>query len=308
APNTHELLVRLVSSIPRTAPLRVLSTDSEFHSFERQTRRWEEAGEMEVVRVPTEPFEDFGERFLRRLAEGTWDLVFVSQVFFNSGFVNPVVGEVVEALRGRPDTWLVIDGYHGFCALPTSLAALQDRAFYMSGGYKYAMAGEGACFVHCPAGWASRPVNTGWFAGFGQLADGVGDLVQYAADGMRLMGATFDPTPWFRFNAVWDLWEHEGISVGEIHTHVATLQSRFIEEIEASVPSCLTDATRVPGAAHDYGHFVTFRTDRAGEIHEKLRAREVLTDYRGDRLRFGVAIYHDAADVDRLVDVLRQLG
>ena len=308
APNTHELLVRITSSIERDSPLRVLSTDSEFHSFERQTRRWEEAGKVTVTRVPTGPFDDFGARFFGALEQGPWDMVFASQVFFNSGFVNPVVAELAAALRGVPETTLIVDGYHGFCALPTSLAPICDRAFYLSGGYKYAMAGEGACFAHCPPGWAPRPKNTGWFAGFGELAGGVGDRVVYAEDGMRMMGATFDPTPWFRFNAVWDLWAREGVGIEEIHAHVAARQARLLGGIAAASPACLEGAERIPGADHPFGHFVTFRTDRAGALHEALRESNVLTDYRGDRLRFGVALYHDDEDVDRVLDVLSQLS
>lgn len=304
APNTHELFVRIISSLDRGAPLRVLSTDSEFHSFERQTRRWEEAGMMEVTRIPTESFDDFGERFLSALEQGSWDLIFASQVFFNSGFVNPVVEEITTRVRAMPQTILIIDGYHGFCALPTSLAAVSDRAFYMSGGYKYAMAGEGACFAHCPPGWAERPVNTGWFAGFGELSKGVGDSVQYAQDGMRMMGATFEPTPWLRFNAAWDLWAEEGVGIEEIHAHVAARQTRLIDGVASTSPASLTGAERLPAGAHPFGHFVTFRTERAGALHDALRGANVLTDYRGDRLRFGVALYHEDADIDRLLDVL----
>lgn len=61
--NTHEFVLRLMSSIePR--PFRILTTDSEFISFERQARRLEEAGRAEVVRVPVEPFASFTARFI----------------------------------------------------------------------------------------------------------------------------------------------------------------------------------------------------------------------------------------------------
>jgi selenocysteine lyase/cysteine desulfurase len=42
APNTHSLLNRLLSCLPRDRPLRVLTTDGEFHSLTRQLRRLEE--------------------------------------------------------------------------------------------------------------------------------------------------------------------------------------------------------------------------------------------------------------------------
>src|SRR3546814_4193410 len=52
------------------------------------------------------------------------------------------------------------------------------RAFYLAGGYKYAMAGEGACFLHAPAGWGLRPRDTGWYAAFGALERSGGGVVR----------------------------------------------------------------------------------------------------------------------------------
>src|SRR5262245_48106913 len=65
APNTHEFLVRLVSAAPRR-PVRVLSTDGEFHSFRRQSARFVETGEITLETVPCEPLESFEDRFLER--------------------------------------------------------------------------------------------------------------------------------------------------------------------------------------------------------------------------------------------------
>ncbi|MFT4541621.1 MAG: kynureninase, partial [Planctomycetota bacterium] len=41
---------------------------------------------------------------------------------------------------------------------------------------------------------------------------------------------------------------------------------------------------------------------RAAELHQALRKLGVITDYRGDRLRFGFGLYHDEADVDALCE------
>ena len=51
APNTHELLLRLLSCCPAGRPVRVLTSDSEFHSFTRQIARLEEDGLVQVQRV-----------------------------------------------------------------------------------------------------------------------------------------------------------------------------------------------------------------------------------------------------------------
>ena len=166
APNTHSLLNRLLSCLPRDRPLRVLTTDGEFHSLTRQLRRLEEDGLARVDWLAVEPFNDFAERFAAAAAAGGHDLVYLSQVFFNSGFALADVGGLVAAVPD-PETFVVLDGYHGFLALPTDLAAVEARAFYLAGGYKYAMAGEGAAFLHAPPGIGTRPRDTGWYAAFG---------------------------------------------------------------------------------------------------------------------------------------------
>ncbi len=55
------------------------------------------------------------------------------------------------------------------------------------------------------------------------------------------------------------------------------------------------------------GNFLTFRTPAAGDIYEKLLARNVVTDHRADRLRFGFGLYHDDGDVARLCEVLGEV-
>jgi len=112
APNTHEFLMRILSCCPADRPVRILTSDGEFHSFGRQVARLEEDGSAAVTRVPTEPFATFEDRF-RAAAGDAFDLVFVSQVFFNSGFAADARRL---ALAARSDAMVVIDGYHGFMA------------------------------------------------------------------------------------------------------------------------------------------------------------------------------------------------
>ena len=94
APSTRELVMRAVSAIEGKglaggSPLRVLTTDSEFHSWVRQLGRLEEAGLAFVERVPVEPFGSFADRFIARLrgAPAPLDVIYTSHVFYNSGYV-----------------------------------------------------------------------------------------------------------------------------------------------------------------------------------------------------------------------------
>ena len=298
APSTHGLVMRLLSCL--SPPVRVLTTDAEFHSFARQAARLEEDGLAAVERVAAEPFATFPDRFAAAAARGGHDLVYLSHVFFNSGYVVPDLTAMVAAVRD-PDALVVIDGYHGFMALPTDLGAVERRAFYLAGGYKYAMAGEGACFAHCPPGYAERPRDTGWFAGFAQLAAASTGKVGYAPGGGRLLGATFDPTGLYRLNAVQRWLDQIGVTVADIHAHVVRLQDRFLaagphpELLPAPEPATAT------GAAGMRGHFLTFRLPDAAAVHAALHARGVIVDYRDDRLRIGFGLYHGDDDVDELV-------
>lgn len=295
APNTHEFVNRILSCLPERPA--ILTTDSEFHSFSRQMARLEEDKLVRVTRVPTLPFDTFPARFRAAAKAARHDLVFFSHVFFNSGFAVPDLELIVGSITD-PDTLIVIDGYHGFMAVPTDLAAIEDRAFYLAGGYKYAMAGEGCCFLHCPPGYGPRPRNTGWFADMGAL-EASDRTVNFATDGFRFWGATFDPSGLYRMRAVMAMLAENGLTVRAIHDHVMALQDYFLSALKKHPGTLMT-----PTATKVRGHFLTFETPQAETLYNDLLKRKVTTDYRGTRLRFGFGLYHDRGDVDRLIAAL----
>jgi len=303
APNTHSFLLRLLSSFPPGQTIRVLTSDSEFHSFARQMRRLEEDGLVHVTRLPSEPFASFAARFAEAAADGGHDLIYVSQVFYNSGYALADLPALVAAVPDA-DSLVVIDGYHGFLARPTDLSAIQERAFYMAGGYKYAVAGEGVVFLHAPPGYAPRPRDTGWYAAFSALETG-GSEVGYATDAGRFLGATFDPVGLYRFNAVMDWLNEHALGVPDIHAHAHGLQQRFVTGLDAlGLTTLKSEQLVVPLEEPARGNFLTFRTASAGELYRKLLDTHVITDWRGDRLRFGFGLYQDESDVDRLCERL----
>jgi kynureninase len=298
APNTHDFVRRLLSALPAGSTLRILTSDSEFHSFARQIARLEEDGLVVVERISAEPFATFPARFTSAARRGGHDLVFVSQIFFNSAGASGLLNDITRAVQDEK-TLVVFDGYHGFMALPTDFAANADRAFYIAGGYKYAMAGEGVCFMHCPPGFAMRPRDTGWFAAFGALSGGDEGSVPYGTNGTRFMGATFDPTGLYRMAAVFDWMDEIGLTVGAIHQHVLTLQDLFCVEIARAKVRPLCDARMVTPvtAGIARGHFLTFEMQNAQAIHHQLARANIVTDVRGQRLRFGFGCYHTADEV-----------
>ena len=299
ASNTHDFLIRLAAATPRPEgrPLRVLMSDGEFHSARRQMARWVESGDIELTKVAAEPFDDFTARFLAAAAEGWADLVLVSHVLFNSGRMFDGIEEL--AALARPEgPWVVIDAYHSFMAVPDPMTPAVGRsAFVLGGGYKYAMAGEGMGFLHCPPGFGPRPPLTGWYAEFDDLTLPPG-MVGYAKDAMRFMGATFDPSALYRFNAVRQMLQENGLTTESIARKVAGLQQRLLDAIPSTVLGAAELLNPLDGGPH--ARFLAFRDRQAQRWCAALTDRGCITDVRGDVLRIGFGLYQDEEDVDAL--------
>jgi kynureninase len=302
APNTHEFVARIYSCFEAPRPIRVLASAHEFHSFRRQTRRLQEAGRVDLHEVAAEPWSTFSERFAEAARSAPWDLVWLSHVFFDSGFVVPGLEAIVDA--APPGAVVVIDGYHAFCALPVDLARIHHRAFYLAGGYKYAMSGEGACFLAVPPGNRLRPVDTGWFAGFEGRSGAQGSAVPYADDAFRFWGATFDPSGLYRFNAAMEWLAGTGTTIADVHRHALAMQKHFLDDMARLGVEALSPRRLVPPAAVARGNFLAYEIDAAEEAHRRIAAQDVTIDRRDRRLRFGFGVYHDEAEVHRLVEAV----
>jgi len=307
APSTHELLVRLVAAAPRPGPhpLRVLTSDGEFHSARRQFARWTEGGDIALELVPVQPFESFSDRFLERARAGNHDLIFVSQVLFGSGRQFDKVQQLAAAAAPE-GPWVVVDGYHAFMALPQPFGKrVAGSAFYLAGGYKYAMAGEGCAFLHAPPGFGARPPITGWYAEFEDLTLPPGS-VGYAKDASRFMGATFDASGLYRFNAVHRMLAENGLTTSSISDHVERLQNWLLGRIAATPIGGAELLNPLAGVPH--ARFLAFRSRRAERWRGELAARDCIVDVRGDVLRIGLGLYHDDTDVDRFGELAARLS
>ena len=302
APNTHEFVYRILSCFDAAKPLRILTTDSEFHSFNRQSRRLLERGNVELDVVATEPFASLSERWQHAVTSATYDLIFISQIFFNSGVASPSPATWLDQVQSE-DTVVVVDGYHGFGALPTDWSAYQHRVFYLAGGYKYAQAGEGVCFAVVPQDCQLRPEYTGWFADFASLAKPQQGPVDYADSGMRMAGATMDFSALYRLQAVLEMWQQQGLTDAMINQYIRSLQQAFLEHIDNLNHPDLNRDRLLLDDLETHGHFFTFKLaspERVSEVAERLNAQGVATDYRYDRLRFGFALYQTPTDYGQI--------
>ncbi|HVF36869.1 MAG TPA: class V aminotransferase [Sphingomicrobium sp.] len=308
AANTHDFLIRLAAACPRRGggPLRVLTSDGEFYSARRQLARWAETGEIELSRIAAEPFDDFSDRFLAAVEGGEFDLILISQVMFGSGRIFAPATELA-ALARHEGPWVAIDSYHAFMAIEAPIGTdVAASAFVLGGGYKYAMAGEGMGFMHCPPGFGERPPITGWFAEFGDLTAPPGSSVGYTRDAMRFMGATFDPSALYRFNAIRRILRGHDLLTPRISAWVAGLQAQLVEAISAT-PLGQAELLN-PLEVGPHARFLAFRSSNAQRWCAELAARGCVTDVRGDVIRIGFGLYQDEADVDALARLVRALA
>jgi kynureninase len=94
-----------------------------------------------------------------------------------------------------------------------------------------------------------------------------------------------------------------GLTVAAIHEHVLALQDLFRAEIARANVRPLCDARLVTpiAAGTARGHFLTFELANAQAIHDRLMRADIVTDVRGERLRFGFGCYHTADEIEAAV-------
>jgi len=302
--NTHELVARVLSSFRRTVPLHILTTDSEFRSFGRQLARLQENPSVAVTKIAVHPRDSFVSRLLDELKTSRYEVIFLSEVFYDTGYRlhDYEIRTIAESAK-RLRTEMIIDGYHSFCAVPTTIGGMDDHVMYVGGGYKYAQYGEGACFLYTPPGCLLRPENTGWFAEFGDLAHSSGHGVEYSNDGFRFWGSTFDPAGLYRLNAVADWMNENDITIYRIRRHVLDLQARFLRNMRRLGTSSVHEDRLAVGQEMRRGNFLSYDLESekdASAMQDRLVRHGVYVDSRGQYLRIGFGMYHDQNDVDEL--------
>lgn len=307
--NTHELLVRYLSALPLKQRPRIVTTDGEFHSMRRQLDRLAEEG-IELIRVPASEPDRIVARAIEALEKdpGRTATVMVSSVLFLSSRIVPELGALAEACE-RHGVPMLVDMYHQLNVIPTDLARMGLAGCYVvGGGYKYAQLGEGNGFLRFPEGCSLRPVVTGWFSEFSLLSSEHEDArVGYGGGPDRFAGATYDPTSHYRAAAVFEFFREQGLTP-ELLRDISQHQ---VARLAAAFDAMDLDPKRIrrdrEAKLEDLGGFLALVAPRAGEIRAELRARGVMTDCRGDVLRFGPAPYLTDAQLDASMSILGEV-
>lgn len=299
--NTHELVVRLLSALPLEDRPRLVTTDGEFHSIRRQVDRLAEEG-IEVVKVAARPVGTLAERLAETIDERT-ACALVSSVLFETAEIVPGLGALAEACS-RVGAELLVDAYHHLNAVPFDLGELGlERAFVTGGGYKYCQMGEGNGFLRVPDGCGLRPVITGWFSEFAELAEAKrpGE-VRYGKGPARFMGATYDPVSHYRADAVLAFFRAEGLDPAALRELSRRQVARLYEGIRGRVGERARAVAVERVGLEGIGGFLAVEVADPVGVREALLARGIHTDVRGRLIRLGPAPYVTDEQLDRAVD------
>ncbi len=299
--STHELVSRFLSALDLRRRPRLVTTSGEFHSLDRQLRRLAEEG-VEVAFVDAAPHGSLGQRLAAAVDERTAALL-VSTVLFETSTRVGDLGEAIEAAQ-RAGAEVLLDAYHAFNVVPFRVEELgPDPIFVTAGGYKYAQWGEGCCFLRVPPDTRLRPVYTGWFSDFTHLdsARNAGAVSYGARPCDRFAGSTYDPASHYRALAVAGFFRENALSVGRLRELSLRQTGRILAGLEGF--DVLTP--RSPG---DRGGFVALRLAEAAIVVQRLREQGVWVDSRGGVLRLGPAPYTTDDEIDRALEILRQLA
>jgi kynureninase len=302
--NTHELLIRLFSALPIREKPRLVSTDGEFHSIRRQLDRLSEEG-IEVIKIPSNPVDEVVIKLISALNKKT-SAVLVSSVFFNSGLILPGLKELAEACE-KKEIVLIVDAYHHLNVVPFSVEENKlHNAFIVGGGYKYCQLGEGNAFLRLPKNCEMRPVITGWYSEFTALASKKKtDEVFYGQNGDIFAGATYDPTSLYRGARVFQFFHEMNLTpefLREASQHQIGLLIKEFDKLELDPKLIKRDRTV---SLENIAGFLVLYSELARTISEKLKEKNVWTDYRGNVLRFGPAPYISDDQIKEAMMILK---
>jgi len=341
--NSHELVTRIISTtfdrllVPNSVeqrPIRIVTTDSEFFSLTRQMNRFIESSQgsrdkIDIQVIKADPVSSLMQRledFIKSFPVGSVDFIYISQIAYTQQtliFDIPLFVSRVRVALGADNGLILIDGYHGFGALPTNLTGVD--AIYISGVLKHTGSGANLAFAVIPPTVRSlRPLLTGWLADVSVLGPGsgisMGSSVGYS-DGLSLMGST----PSFHlavelFNRVMRSWQFHNITVSFAHVHVLRLQRKFLCGLENLEKQGLghkfinTKRLLVYSAPADAGiystrsHSLVFIQDKPEDgatIVSDLRLHGIAVDCRKSFVRIGIGLNHNPEDISRLLDALK---
>ena len=293
--NLSSALSKLVVAHPRLRKpkCKVLMSEQDFPSMGFALQK-SLAQDSEIVFIPAA--EDVSDiQVWQRYLQGDMDLVFISQVYSNSGRQAPVA-EIVAAAKELGILSLV-DVAQGAGVIPLDLARVQPD-FLIGSSVKWLCGGPGAAYL-----WLSdeqlpgcEPKDVGWFSHANPFEFDIHHFA-YHDSALRFWGGTPSVAPYVI--AAHSINWFNDFGIDKVRAHNLKLQGQLLEE-------CAPLAASPLDARQRSGTLILHAGDRQEQMMQELKQHNISVDARHLGARVSFHIYNDEQDVAQLVSALKR--
>jgi selenocysteine lyase/cysteine desulfurase len=277
----------LASGLRFAARSKVVLTDIEFPTI-GQIWHAQEARGARVVHAPPDRLE--------AAVDDETLIVSTTHVSYRTGELVDAA-EVARIAHDR-GALVLLDAYQSVGSMPVDVKAL-DVDFLAAGVLKYLLGSAGLAFFYCRRELWERawPTATGWFADEDIFAM---DIYDYSpsATARRFQSGT-PPVPSI-YAGIAGIELMEEIGVAETREHVNALNERLIAGVDE-----LGATVTTPREVDRRGALICIKSSDVNALVAALDQRGIVTSERDGNLRVSAHAYNTEADIDAVVDALR---
>ena len=291
----------VLNSFPPNKVIQIVASRGEFDSIDHILKSYAVGGRAQVTWVEPVYYEEQlplfdHNQFVESILPET-DLVVVSQVFFSTAQIFPHINLVAQKAHDV-GAQILVDAYHSAGVIPIDMDS-NDFDFMIGGSYKYCRGGPGACWLAINPKLLNgklQTLDTGWYAKDKPFNYNRTDKPTFAKDGDAWLESTPPVLTYFQSSAGLRL--ILAISIERLREYNLWQLSELRTAFKKQNVMC-----HVPSEPADFGAFCLLHSKNAPELSSALKQKGLVTDARGNFVRFGPDIlnsveeFHKAAKI-----------
>ena len=234
---------------------------------------------------------------LRALADNRTLLVAVPLVCYRNGALADV--PAIRDIARKAGAMILVDAYQGVGAVPIDVADW-DVDFIVGGSLKYLLstAGVGFLYVRKDLIKQSQPTQTGWFAQENIHAMLIHDNIPASTARRFEQGTPSVPNLYAVEAGLQFILE---VGVKNIRSHVSALNERLKEGVIKIGGKLMS-----PLNPDHHGAMITVASTDEYALVERLAQRNIIASCRDSNLRISAHFYNNNADIDAVIEALRE--